>query len=92
MVVDLAFELSYMLSDELGLDVEVKGYRFDPSTGMFCVVFSAGGVEGEACTVVRACRGLEGVKAERCLSRTLAAGGKPFDELAAAVRRVIGEQ
>ena len=90
MPADLAFELGYLLSDLLGSEVVVEGYEFDPSEARLCVRVRSGSRAGEACATVRSCRGLEGVKAVRCLSRTLAQGGKPLEELARAVKEALG--
>jgi len=85
---DLEFELSMLLSDVLGREVRVLEARFEPGEALLCVRVEAGGGAGaEACTRVRACRGLSGAKALRCLSRTLAHSDKPLLELAEELRR-----
>ncbi len=84
MPVDLAFELSYLLSDKVGAGVEVKGVNFNPDTGELCVeAVVEGRGERRACTVVKPCRGLrEEAKWLRCVSRTLTASEKHVEELA----------
>ena len=89
MTVDLAFELSYLLSDILGREVRVESYRFDPGTGRLCVALEGSG--GEACTLVRACKGLAPGRAERCIAKALAQGGRPLEELVSAVERLLGQ-
>ncbi len=82
MPVDLAFELSYILSDKLGGNVEVKGYSYDGSTGMFCVEADVEGTVRRACVAVKQCKGLEGPRLERCLSKAVVSQERIVDELA----------
>ena len=86
MPVDLAFELSYLLSDALGAEVEVKEYSYDPATGRLCVRALIGGAERTGCTMVRQCKGLEGPRLERCLSKAFTTVQKHVEELASALR------
>ncbi len=82
MPVDLAFELSYLLSDYLG-EVAVENVEFDPETGMLCVDAVVGGARKRGCIEVKACRGLRDPgKQARCLSKTLSVGEKLVRELA----------
>ncbi len=71
MPVDLSFELSYLLSDKLGVDVEVKSYEYDAEHGVLCVEAIVGGEEQRGCVELRACKGLSGARLERCLSKQL---------------------
>ena len=83
-VVDLAFELSYLLGDRLGRNVEVKGYSFDPEKGLLCIEAEVEGVGlRRACIEVKACKGLSNeAKWVRCVSKTLAQSEKYLDSLA----------
>ena len=87
MPVDLAFELSYLLSDETGREVEVVSLETGPG-GRLCIRARIDGEEREACTTVAACKNLEGPRLIRCLARSLAQGGKPLQSLA---RALLGE-
>ena len=88
MPADLGFELSMLLSDVLGREVRVVETRFEPGEALLCVtVETEDGARAETCTRVRACRGLSGAKATRCLSKTLAHSDKPLQELAEELRR-----
>ncbi len=88
MPADLAFLLSYLLGEELGIDVEVVKVEARGG-GVVCVEARLEGERVEACTVVAACRGLEGARLERCISKTLAQGGKPLRELAGRLRKAM---
>ncbi|ABM81297.1 hypothetical protein Hbut_1473 [Hyperthermus butylicus DSM 5456] len=83
-VVDLAFELSYILGDRLGRSVEVKSYSFDPEKGLLCIETEVEGVGlRQACVEVKACKGLSNeAKWVRCVSKTLMQSEKYLDELA----------
>jgi hypothetical protein len=89
LVADLEFELSYLLTDLLRVEVRVSRAEFDPSTALLCVEAEANGTNGRVCAEVKACRGLEGVRALRCLSKTLAHGGRPLEQLAEGLRRLL---
>lgn len=82
MPVDLSFELSYLLGDALGRELELDSVELDPSTGRLCV--KPRGAPGKACIEVRSCKGLGEAKATRCVAKTLAK-----DE--ALLRRLAGE-
>ncbi|KSW11510.1 hypothetical protein CF15_01320 [Pyrodictium occultum] len=73
MVVDLGFELSYLLSDALGRRVEVQGYSFDPGKALLCIdALVEGRGPRKACIEVKPCRGLrEEARWARCVSKTL---------------------
>ncbi len=82
-VVDLAFELSYLLSDQLGVEVEVLDYEFNPEDALLCVIVAMNGEKKRACIHVKACKGLtDKVKQARCLSKTLTSSEKLVKELA----------
>ncbi len=85
MPADLAFLLSYLLGEELGIDVKVVRVEARGG-GVVCVEAQLEERHVEACTVVAACRGLEGARLERCISKTLAQGGKQLRELAGRLR------
>jgi hypothetical protein len=88
MPVDIAFELSYMLSEHLGREVEVTSVSFNPSSGELCVQARIDGREAQGCVVVKPCKGLkEEAKQARCISRTLAANEKLVKDLAS---RLVG--
>lgn len=88
MPADLAFELSYLLSEETGEEVEVDSV--EASGGRLCVEARLRGRNVRACTVVAACRGLEGGRLLRCLSKTLLQGGRPLRELASRLLDAAG--
>lgn len=91
MVVDLEFELSYVLTDELGVGIGVKGYSFDESTGKLCVSLSIEGVgDVEACTTVKQCRGIsDDAKLTRCLAKALLKDGRSLRELVDEIKKVV---
>ena len=84
MVVDLGFELSYLLGDVLGRGVEVRGYSFEPERGLLCVEAEVEGLGARcACVEVKPCKGLrEEAKWVRCVSKTLAHAGGLAERLA----------
>ncbi len=84
MGVDLEFELRYLLSDVLGKEVSVANVGFDSSKAELCM-----DVDGRrVCVVVKQCRGLEGSKAVRCISKALTSDERILREL---VARIGGE-
>jgi hypothetical protein len=86
MVVDLKFELSYMLSDIIGLQVEVLEYNFDPETGKLCIKAKVGESVKKGCILVKPCKGLrDEARQVRCISKTLTANEKLARELAATL-------
>ncbi len=86
MPVDLGFELGYLLSDKLGVDVEVKGYEYDAERGVLCVDAVIGGVERRGCVELRACKGLSGSRLERCISKQLIGNEAILERLAGVLR------
>ncbi len=87
MPVDIAFELSYLLSDKLGEDVSVENLSFDPETGRLCIEAVVGDRRGRACIEVRACKGLrEEGKWVRCVSKNVVNNEKLLDELVRGLR------
>lgn len=82
MPVDLEFDLSFLLTDRLGVEVSVSRASFDPSTGELCVTASIHGGERVACIQVRACRGVPEAKRARCIVRILQEREELLEELA----------
>jgi hypothetical protein len=81
---DLAFELSYLLSEEMGREIEVLEARLEPGDPpRVCVEARIEGLGARrACAPLAACRGLEGPRLARCAAKTLAQGGRPLRLLA----------
>ena len=87
MPVDLAFELSYLLSDKLGEDVEVKEWSFEPSDATLCVRVATGTGEKQACIQVKPCKGIaDEAKAARCIAKNLVNNEKLVEQLAEQLR------
>ena len=85
MPADLAFELSYLLSDKTGRSVEVVEWSYDPEKGMLCIRAVVDGVERSACIELKACKGLGGAKLERCISKNLVGNETLLDRLASGL-------
>ena len=82
MPVDLAFELSYLLSDKLGEDVEVVEWSFEPSDATLCIKALVAGVERRACIQVKPCRNItDEAKASRCLAKNLVNNERLLEKL-----------
>ncbi len=86
MPVDLAFELSYLLGDKLGREVSVEAVDYDPGSARLCVEALLEGRRVRGCVEVRACRGLSGAKAERCIAKTLEANEAILERLASSLQ------
>ncbi len=82
MPVDLAFELSYMLSDKTGKEVEVTTITYDDDRGLLCIEARVEGVIRRACTQLRQCRKLDETRRQKCISKALASSEKYVEDLA----------
>lgn len=85
MPADLAFSLSYLLGDALGAEVEVERIDFDPASSRLCIEALVAGRRASGCVEVKACKGLSGAKAERCIAKTLEANEAILERLASSL-------
>lgn len=83
---DLEFDLSYLLSDKLGVKVAVVKAGYDESTGDLCVEAEVGGSRRYGCVAVRACRGVPEAKRARCILRVLQEREELLDKLASSLK------
>ncbi len=82
MPVDIAFELSYLLSDRIGREVSVESVEFEPEAGRLCVEVLVDGVRRRGCVDVKPCKGLrDESKWARCVARNLVNMEKLLDKL-----------
>ncbi|AEM38878.1 hypothetical protein Pyrfu_1010 [Pyrolobus fumarii 1A] len=87
MPVDITFELSYLLSDKLGVDVNVENVDFTPGDGTLCVDAVVEGSKRRGCVQVKPCKNItEEHKWVRCVSKNIANNDKLLEELARALR------
>lgn len=82
MPVDLEFDLAYLLSDKLGVEVNVLKADYNPATGDLCVTAQLEGAERSACIQVKACKGVPEAKRARCIIRMLQEREELLDDLA----------
>ncbi len=83
MSIDLSFQLSYLLSDQLGESVEVTEVEYS-SDGVLCVKLSNG---GRGCVEVKACKGIKNPgKQAKCIIKTLSSNEKLLRQLVEAIK------
>ncbi len=88
MPVDLAFELSYLLGDKLGEEVEVKDWSFEPGDATLCITVVFRGRERRACIQVKPCKNItDEAKAARCLAKNLVNNEKLLSQLAEELKQ-----
>ncbi len=86
MPVDLEFDLAYLLSDKLGVEVSVVKADYNPATGDLCVTAQLQGTERSACIQVKACKGVPETKRARCILRILQERDELLDKLALSLK------
>ncbi|BEP17401.1 hypothetical protein PYJP_07530 [Pyrofollis japonicus] len=83
MSIDLAFELSYLLSDVIGKEVTIKDYSFDPEAGTLCVSAEIEDKNKTACIEIKQCKKIPSeTKQFKCIVRTLASNEELLRRLA----------
>ncbi len=86
MPVDLEFDLAYLLTDTLGVEVDVVKADYNAGTGDLCVTARVGEAEKTSCIQVRACKGVPEAKRARCIIRILQEREEFLNELASKLR------
>jgi hypothetical protein len=86
-VIDLAFELSYLLSDVTGEEITIKDYSFSPETGTLCITAEIGGQTRTACVEIKQCKKIPNeTKQLKCIVRTLTSNEELLRRLAESLQ------
>jgi hypothetical protein len=86
MPVDLEFDLAYLLSDKIGVEVNVLKADYNQATGDLCVTARLQGAERSACIQIKACKGVPEAKRARCILRMLQEREELLDGLASSLK------
>ena len=87
MSVDVLFELTYMLSDVSGKNIEVEEYRYDRTRGVLCVKAFIEGIEKTGCIDLKQCKQVPESKLPKCITRSLAENEKKIKELVESLEK-----